>query len=577
MSVCIDPKLIESVKKIVSEPSSISRDKQLTDLLGNSQAAKEINKLYEKSLTLANQKKSLQKFIDDITGVSAEKKAKLKEQIAARLAKRTETIQDNELLTLAQDIWNKKYKVDIPLEVTARINTLKRESDKLKAIAEKTPDGSPERMEYGFKVVEMSKIVDGVKNPRSDMGFGKTVSSILKETGERFNKSEGVLNNAVEGVRLAKDILTSAVYKSVQASADISYAFRQGFKIMTKNPAVWKQSMIDSFKPFQNITSKAQQEAAMDTFKASLISRKSYQQAVDAKLAIGVIEEFFPTTLAEKIPILGNIFKASNESFTIFSQGARMGMFEDMVKHATQEGAEITPQLLKDLAYVANSISGRGSLGKLEAANQGVNKLLFSGRYISSALDTFFMPFKKSLDPIAKKEAMKSSRNTLATMVGLMGTASLFTEVEFDPRSSKFGKMKMPGSKDRWIDLTAGIGSYITLASRFSGKTKSATTGKVTSLLSGKYGSRNVMNVFVDFLKNKLAPAPSAAVTFMEGTTFDGKKPTIGNTAKDLATPITAGNAYDAFSSDYDDDVIAGFATVLESLGFGQTDYQKFK
>ena len=43
----------------------------------------------------------------------------------------------------------------------------------------------------------------------------------------------------------------------------------------------------------------------------------------------------------------------------------------------------------------------------------------------------------------------------------------MFTEVETDWRSSKFGKMKVPGTEeDRWFDLTAGLGSYITLLGR---------------------------------------------------------------------------------------------------------------
>lgn len=576
MPICIKPELIDKVKKIITEPSSISRDKQLRELFGNEASAKEINKAYENALLLKNQETAIDKFISNFTEIGQKEKADLKLRIKERLAQRKEKILDKDLLAISQDIWNKKYKIDIALEDVEKINNIKKQLVGLEEKMQNTLALSPQRMEYGAKLVELSNVIDNLKNPRNTMGFGSTVKNILKTTGQRFSKEQGITGNIVEGVRVATDILTSAVYKSVQASMDISYALRQGFKVLTKNPKVWSENMVEAFKPFAKITSQKDQQIVMDAFKASLVSHPMYEQAIKGKLAIGVIEDFFPTTLAEKIPAIGNIFKASNDAFTVFSQGARMSLFEDMVSRATKQGVELTPQLYKDIAKVANSITGRGSLGKYEAASSSINKLAFSGRYIKSAIDTFTMPFDMKLSDFARKEAMKSSASMLSTIGGLMATTSLFTDVEWNPQSSKFGKAKVPGSKDTWVDLTAGIGSYITLASRIAtGKSKSATTGKVSDLYNPKYGGRTAYDVLLDFGTNKLAPMPSIGAKFLRGKTFEGKKPTIPGAAGNLATPIVAGNVYDAFTEE--DAATALISSTFDLLGMSQTNYTKFK
>lgn len=576
MAVCLPKEMLSDVEKIINIDDSVERNQKLTELFGgDAKQAQEINLLYEKTLLLKNQEKALQRFIDGIDGTSVEKKAQLKTQIAERLANRTDKIENDELLAVVKDIYDRKYDLDIKPETIKAINKLKVESNGLKDIMQGTVDGSPERLAYGRKIVQISDIVNGVVNPQENFNILKTIQNVLKETGERF-QGLSAPEKVVEAGRVVVDAATSAVYKSVQASMDASYALRQGFKILASNPTQWKNNMIESFKPFLKLTSKDAQQAVMNEFKARLVSNDLYQKAMDAKLGIGVIEEFFPTTMAEKIPVVGNILKASNEAFTIFSQGSRMGLFEDMVKNSLANGVEMTPQIYKDIATVANSITGRGSLGKYEAASQSINKLFFSGRFLSSQIDTFSMPFKKSLSPTARKFAMQSSVRTLGMLGSLMATASLFTDVEFDPRSSKFGKMKVPGSKDTWVDISGGLGSYITLTSRIATlSSKSATNNKIIKLNTDKYGARTAKDVVLDFLTNKLAPAPAIGNSFLKGKNFQGEKPTLTGEALNLAKPISAGNAYEIFNNE--DTATALISTVFDLLGAGQTDYTKFK
>jgi hypothetical protein len=597
MSICIPEEFLDGAEAVVERAKgSLERIEGFTELFGgNKSAANEINTLYEKKLLLKNQDDIIEKFIDDINGISLGKKEELKISIKERLANRTAQIQDEELLSIVKEISDKKYGIEVTPEQAKVINQLQSEGDILKTSFEKQKqdlllmkDKIPESeylklenkvkesgMEYGRKVSDQSDYIGSLINPEESFNVRNTIRNTIKTTSERFGKEKGPLGNISEGVSVATDVLTSPIYKSVQASMDFSMALRQGLKVLAYDPKVWGKNIVEAFKPFREVFSKDKQNLIFRDFKARLVSSDLYQKALDSKLGIGVIEEFFPTALAEKFPIIGNIFKASNLAFTIFSQGARMDLFKSMVEHAVREGAEMTPQLYKDFALMANSISGRGGLGSFEAASGVINKIFYSGRFISSQLDTFTKPFTLE-SPLAKRVALKSSLRTFGMIGSLMATASLFTEVEIDPRSSKFGKMKIPGSKDTWVDLTGGLGSYIVAASRVATlSSKSSITGKITKLNTGKFGAKTAQDIVFDFLSNKLSPAPAIGMNYLKGKDFSGNKPTIGSSMITLGKPISLGNAIDIFQNE--EASTALLATMFDLLGAGQTNYEKFK
>lgn len=566
MANCILPEYIEEIKKIVENTStSALRLSRLTELFNNQKAAQEINSMIDRKFLLKNQENVINKIIDNVSGVEATKKAKLKEQIALRLKDRTTKIYEDDLVSISKDIFDSKYKTEITTQQTQVINKLNSELNKF-------PEYSKE---WAEKKTELSEFIDLVINPEQNLGFIDTIKNILKKTGQRYEGLSSV-GKVIETGRVGIDLATSAVYKSIQASMDASFALRQGFKVLAQNPKQWVSNLVEAFKPFSKILTKQQKWEVMHNFKVKLLQNPLYKQAIDSKLAIGVIEEFFPTTLAERIPVLGNLFKASNEAFTIFSQGSRMDLFEGMVKHAKDSGTKLTPELYKDLAMLSNSITGRGNMGELEKISGVVNKLLYSGRFIKSQIDTFYLPFKKDLTPLAREIAIKSSLKTLGAMATLMTFASLFTEVETDPRSSKFGKMKVLGSKDTWVDISGNLGSYITLASRIATlKSKSATTGKITKLNDDKFGAKTALDVVYDFLGNKLAPAPSSIKSVLKGKNFQGDKPTVGNTVSNLVTPISVANMTELFQ---DEDLGPAFlGTMFDLLGSGQIDYTQFR
>lgn len=406
-----------------------------------------------------------------------------------------------------------------------------------------------EGKEWSREYVQMVKRVQSKLDKTGNLGILDTIKQIGKEEIQKIQDQPDMFGKIIQSGKLGGEILTSAVYKSLKASADLSFALRQGFKIFTKNPKQWGESMAKSFEVLKNIKSQKAMDAVMDEFKASYLAHPNYDKLLNAKLAFGVVEDFFPTTISEKIPRLGNIFKASNEAFSIFSQSARFGLADEMLnKQMQMVGRELTKEELESIAKVANSITGRGGLGRLESVSGALNKLFFSARYVKSQLDTFIMPFNSKLSPFARKEALNHSIKTLGTIGLILTTASFFGDVELDPRSSKFGKMKVGNN---WIDLTAGLGSYIALAyKQYKGESKSS-SGKIMKLNTGEFGSQTRGDVLAQWATGKLAPAPSTInQVFLKGKTFSGEKPTVASTAESLLAPISASNMVDYLTNE---------------------------
>jgi len=588
MFICIPKESLGEVEDIVlSSKTSAERTQRLQRVFGEN--ASEASAAFEKSLLLKRREKSLDNFLGKFSEIGLAKKKQIRENYLQNKARKDNLVDDEDLLSIAKEIYDKKYDLDLDLDKVAQIAKLGKEAKALKEKAFSTPERSPERLAYGRKIVQKSNIIEDLADPASELGFLSTIGFNAKKDIQRIKDQKGVIDKGTEIARSTIDIATSAVYKSVNASWDIAFAFRQGWKVLTKSPTVWAKTMKEALKPVGKITSKEKQQMVMDEFKAGIVSSDLYEKAIDSGLALGVIEEFFPTALSEKIPILGNLFKSSDISFTIFSQQARMGLFEDMYKRSVKNNGKVAADAsAESFAYVVNSITGRGGLGSLENQSGLLNKIFFSARYVSSALDTFTMPFNRELTEEARKEAMKSSIAALGSIGAVVGTASLFTDVEIDIRSSKFLKARIPGTEDRWIDLSAGLGSYLTLAARIVlgldaekllgfddiDAHKSAVTGKTRDLNTGEFGARTVEDVAYDFFRNKTAPAPSQILQWLRGRDFSGEKPTAVGSVSGVLTPISGENAYEALR---DEDFAQALMIIMgELLGAASIDYSKF-
>lgn len=530
MAVCFPKEVVDKVKALnLRTMNSLQRIKAFDEILGAGQG-REMNLLYEKSLLLKNQDIAFDRFIDDLTGVSGEKKAAIRNNIKKRLAEKKQAVDDLELGSIIRESVEKRYDIDIPEDVLSRIQKLNREMNEFRDAMQGTPKGSPERIEFAKRVVEVSEIVDELKgvntSVKDEIKFAKT------RVSEAFKRD--TLGGIGQTLKETGSFIFNPALKSVKASLDNSILFRQGLKLLAADPKIWKGSAKKTLDIWKEVLSDPKYtDDLVRGFKVDIVSHPYYQQAIDSGLAIGVVEDFFPTPIVQEIPALGRFFKASDESFTMFSQGARMDLFEKYVDlyKLQNAGREPSKDVLKSFARVANSTTGRGGLGSFESSAGLLNKLLFSARYQTANINTFKHVFDTSLSPEARKIASQQAARYLTLVGGLMSTLAMFGDVGFDPKESTFGKFRLPGTK-RWVDLTGGLASYFSLGGRM---TKSFQQGP-------KYGKDTPADVLVDFFKGKLAPAPGLARDFLEMRDYSGNRPTLGSAAKSLFIPITLEN-----------------------------------
>lgn len=558
MATCIDPQFIEKLKSLdLANMGSINRIKAFSDILGD-ETGRNVNNLYEKTLLLKNQDNAFNKFIDDISGISLEKKATIKRNIADRLAKKQGVIEDKELLSIVKETLDKKYDLDIPDEIVQRMLTLKKEADKLAIPANGTVDGSPEKLAWGEKIVEYSDNINELKNPTTGSFWGD-IKVQGSDAISRIKETKGALGKTGQTLNETMRVILGVPAKGIKAAWDSSYLFRQGLKVLTADPKIWAKQGKESLGAWTKVFNADLMDDMIKGWKADIVTRDLYQDAIKSKLAIGVIEDFFPTNVADKIPVLGNLFKASDNSFTMFMQGTRMDLFEKYLKQITEEtGTKPTKEVMDNLANYVNGLTGRGGLPfGLEASSNLWNQIFFSARYQVANLKTFTDPLF-SATPEVRSIAAKNLGKHTAVIVGLMTTLAAVTDVGFDPRETTFGKARIPGTK-KWVDITGGLASYISTLTKIGVK-----------VAGGKpaYGQQSGMDILTDFFKGKLAPIPGVARDILEQRTFQNTKPDIVTVLRGLFVPITADNIWQNVDNNEEQSTLA-LQAFFEIIGAG--------
>ncbi len=133
------------------------------------------------------------------------------------------------------------------------------------------------------------------------------------------------------------------------------------------------------------------------------------------------------------------------------------------------------------------------------------------------------MPPKLRIE--AAKDMLKFVSVGMATL-GLMtaykkATGDGSIEIESDPRSSDFGKIKVGNT--RW-DIWGGFQPYARLISQVAlGQSKSANTGKIYELDGKKFGGRTAFDQLGTFGRGKLAPTWGEVADYFSRRTLDQK------------------------------------------------------
>lgn len=342
--------------------------------------------------------------------------------------------------------------------------------------------------------------------------------------------------NTKEALGLVRNFLTAY---------DMGATFLQAGFYSTGRPVMAAKAMGASLKAAASERGAREIEAQIRSRpNAPLYEESGLYLSKLGETSLNAMEEQVMSRIAQKIPGL----RASNRAYTTFLNRVRADSFDAML-HAFTRGGAATPQQTRAIARFVNIATGRGNLGMFESAASDLATVFFSPRLavsrfqlISTALKGFSQPGEGSLR--MRKAIATEYARTLGGMIVVYGLAKLAGgEVEDDPRSSDFGKIKIGNTR---LNPTFGLAQATTFLSRLG-------TGRLAPLEREKTIEVNRAKVVGDFLRNKLAPIPGAlwdTTEILQGqepprghpqTMFEtsGEWPFVGGVAGNLMVPIS--------------------------------------
>lgn len=556
-NICLPPKLVDSFKQgLISgkidpgkleKMTSDERRALFTDIVGEGNA-KFVNSQFESKMILKNQQRGYLTWAKKLTGITPE----ARRDLISRIQRMDKFLDPEEERLFLKDLASTRLGIDVSAGEAKTLSKMSKQIQELEA--RRRPDGTfpseDDRLAYGRAKVDMGGYISDLRNQAEKLSLKEQAAHPIK----LLSKAAGVS-------------------KSIKASLDNSAIFRQGWKTLWTNPVIWqknaRQTFIDGVKTLGG-------RDVMREVQADIISRPNADKYKAMKLAIGNVEEELPSSLPEKVPLFGRAFKASEAAYTGFLYRQRADIADKYLEIAERSGVNIHDKKeLEGIGLVINSLTGRGNLGRFEngGAPQTFNNIFFSIRFFKSNLDTLTahgLGAQHGMTKFARKRAAINLVQIASGTAAVLAIADAVKpgSVEWDPRSSDFGKIRIGNTR---FDVTGGMGSIVVLASQLiKQEKKSATTGVVKKLGDG-YGSDTGVDVVVNFFSNKLSPAAGVVRDLVKQQDFNGDKPTVKGEAENLLVPIPITTPIEAAKDPNGANPL--LALIADGLGIGANTY----
>lgn len=577
----ITPEILYSIK------DSAARREFLAKVVGT-ENAKQVNALFESKIPLKNQQAGLINWGEKVLGMRPE----IQSDFLSKVKKIDQFMSPERLDMFLEDALEKRLRVHVSIEEIGKLVDLSRRVTKLKDEVESF-DNNPQRKISDYSPEELLA--------RTEYG---TALSLFKDFHASLKPSAKELT--------FKDFITTpskyienlgSISKSIVASLDNSFWGNQGISTLL-NPStadIWAKNFIKSFgdiaKGLKGIDPVI--SAKSDAYSRPNAINGTYEKA---KIATGLhSEEAYPTSLPERIPLFGRLFKASSGAYNAASIRMRADLADRWIASAAKNGVDIkdTKQIL-GLGRLVNSSTGRGSLGVLEPATPKINVLLFSGKLMKGSFDTLTAHIFDSKVPLkidankplsfsnisyAQKRAAYNLLNITAAYIGITTMIEALNpgSTEQDPRGAHFGQVKIGNT---YFNL---VGPYRPLIRTLSTALPTYHNGewgfwrknaqgkwdgiKLFPTKSTKYGTITPLDLVEGFVEGKASPLLSTIMNHWRGADWQGKLPTPSSDISNLTVPITAKNFLEDKSNPKVDNLILN--TILNATGFNSTTESK--
>jgi hypothetical protein len=333
--------------------------------------------------------------------------------------------------------------------------------------------------------------------------------TVAKKPLPKLEKSpaEGAVENFFAALNLPRTILAGFL--------DYSYALRHGGLMAVSRNKEWRGAFTKGLRSFadNDLATKIMDDIAKVERPGLHISPIEGGKLVDR-------EEGFISRFADMIPGLRQTARAN----TVFLNKLRADVYDSIVERWPAEAR--TPDRLDRLGKYISQATGRGSLGSAEQAAASLGSIFFSPRYLASLVQAPLTIFRA--DNLVRYEAAKDLVSTVGSTMALLkiGEESGAFEVEWDPRSSDFAKIKVGNTR---LDPWRGYQQIARLVGNISTQSSMATGGAIYD--------QPWEDAVVRFLRTKLSPQAGLAVDIWQGEDILGRpvEPNLDNVARRVA------------------------------------------
>lgn len=366
--------------------------------------------------------------------------------------------------------------------------------------------------------------------------------------------------------------------RAILTSADFSAVLRQGGFTAVSHPIMAAHALPAMFKAF--VATKRGEFAAAE----SLRQRPNAQLYQQAKLAITTSEgrlskqeEAYMGRWTKYIPLV----RASERAYVTFLNRIRADLFDSLVATLGRNGG-VTVDEARVIANFVNVSTGRGPLGRAEAAAGALATVFFSPRFVASRFQLLAgQPMWKGNARTRKLIAREYGRALigLGTLYGVAMLLGMLWDdddedkptVSFDPLSSDFGKIRFGNTR---VDPLAGLSQTTVFSSRMGEALYQGGRSLAGFELdkAAKRSMRNSGQVVWRFLTNKASPWIGNTLDFLSGETFEGERLTPWKLTKGMVVPISLSDILDSME---EQGIPGGTAlSLLAIFGMGVQTYQ---
>lgn len=357
--------------------------------------------------------------------------------------------------------------------------------------------------------------------------------------------------------------------RALLASTDLSATLRQGGILLARYPQEfagtmkWQLRTLFSSKNWQALDDIIRADpdfGLFDMYGGYLAPQPGYMGRLWAR------EETFMSRLAERIPIV----RVSERAFTAGLNYLRFRSFKNGLNLFRQMGAT-TDNDIAGLVRFINAASGRGNIEALGTWARGaaptLNALMFSPRLVFSKLE---LPrYLVHSSRAVRQYALRTLVQFLGFGTSVLALAKLAgAEVETDPRSSDFAKIKIGNTR---LDIWTGYVQWVRfLGQLFTAERKITTTGRIQEA--------NRWQIVWNMMQSKGSPIAGIILDLLKGTTylgepmFEGGWDTVKRELRDRLTPLFAQDLWDAIETD---GLLGGLAASPGFLGIGAVSYKE--